>query len=237
MPEIRLDRFLSEAGMASRRALKDIIRSGRVTVDGCAETRPETKLDPERSAVCLDGKRVAYAQFRYFMLDKPVGVLTATRDGRQKTVLDLLPPALKRLGLFPVGRLDKDTSGLLLLTNDGDFAHRVISPKFCVEKLYYAKVDGALSAEDAAAFKQGLILRDGARCLPAALEILGEGACLVKVREGKYHQVRRMLASRGAPVLELRRLSVGGLVLGENLGPGGLRELFPGDLCRVFNAK
>lgn len=101
MPEIRLDRFLSEAGMASRRALKDIIRSGRVTVDGCAETRPETKLDPERSAVCLDGKRVAYAQFRYFMLDKPVGVLTATRDGRQKTVLDLLPPALKRLGLFP----------------------------------------------------------------------------------------------------------------------------------------
>lgn len=125
----------------------------------------------------------------------------------------------------------------MLLTNDGDFAHRVISPKFCVEKLYYAKVDGALSAEDAAAFKQGLILRDGARCLPAALEILGEGACLVKVREGKYHQVRRMLASRGAPVLELRRLSVGGLVLDENLGPGGLRELFPGDLCRVFNAK
>ena len=152
MPLMRLDKLLSELGEASRKELRQIIKSGRVLVNGAAVNAPEHKLDPERDTVVLDGKPLSYVKFRYFMLDKPPGVLSATEDRRQKTVLDLLPPELRALELFPVGRLDKDTSGLLLLTNDGDFAHRVISPKSEVEKLYYAKVDGVPDENDAAAF-------------------------------------------------------------------------------------
>lgn len=235
MAKLRLDKFLADAGIASRKELKGIIRSGRAAVDGCPVNRPETKVDTEVNTVTLDGEPVGYSRFRYYMLDKPCGVLTATEDPRQRTVMELLPPELRRMGLFPVGRLDKDTSGLLLLTNDGEFAHRVISPKSCVEKRYYARVEGETGAEDGRAFAEGLVLRDGTRCLPAKLESLGGGKCIVTVMEGKYHQVRRMLASRGKPVLELRRISVGALCLDETLGPGGYRELDEKDLCRVFS--
>ncbi len=231
---LRLDKFLSDQGIASRRELKDIIHAGRVAVDGKPVTSPETKVEPERSRITLDGRPVSAQRFHSYMLDKPLGVVTATEDRDEKTVLDLLPPELRRMGLFPVGRLDKDTSGLLLLTNDGDLAHRVISPKSAVEKCYSARVEGVLTEEDAAAFREGLTLRDGTRCLPAKLEILEPDLCLVRVTEGKYHQVRRMLASRGKPVLTLRRLSVGALELDPSLGPGGWRELDEEDLCRVF---
>lgn len=234
MPLMRLDKLLSELGVASRKELRQIIKSGRVLVNGAAVNAPEHKLDPERDTVVLDGKPLSYVKFRYFMLDKPPGVLSATEDRRQKTVLDLLPPELRALELFPVGRLDKDTSGLLLLTNDGDFAHRVISPKSEVEKLYYAKVDGVPDENDAAAFAEGIVLGDGTECLPAKLELLGGGECLVTVMEGKYHQVKRMLASRGKPVLELRRLAVGGLALDAASEPGQWRELGEDDLCSVF---
>lgn len=234
MPLMRLDKMLADQGVASRKELREIIRSGRVCVDGATETHPERKLDPTLAAVTLDGERVGYRRFHYYMLDKPVGVVTATEDRRQRTVLDLLPAELRRLGLFPVGRLDKDTSGLLLLTDDGDFAHRVISPKSCVKKRYYAEVEGEADAQDALAFSRGIVLGDGTRCLPAELELLGGGRCLVTVMEGKYHQVRRMLASRGKPVLALRRLAVGGLRLEESLGPGGFRELSEQDLCTLF---
>ena len=234
MPLMRLDKMLADQGVASRKELREIIRSGRVCVDGATETHPERKLDPTLAAVTLDGERVGYRRFHYYMLDKPVGVVTATEDRRQRTVLDLLPAELRRLGLFPVGRLDKDTSGLLLLTDDGDFAHRVISPKSCVKKRYYAEVGGEADEQDALAFSRGIVLGDGTRCLPAELELLGGGRCLVTVMEGKYHQVRRMLASRGKPVLALRRLSVGGLRLEESLGPGGFRELSEQDLCTLF---
>lgn len=234
---MRLDKLLNDAGLGSRKELKKLIKSGRVTVNGSAAARPETQVDPERDQVCLDGERVACSRFHYYMMDKPRGVLTATRDSKQETVLDLLPERLRRMGLFPVGRLDKDTSGLLLLTDDGDFAHRVISPKFCVEKMYYARVEGELGQKDAKAFAQGLTLRDGTHCLPAKLELLGRDECHVTVREGKYHQVRRMLASRGAPVLELRRLTVGGLSLEEGSRAGEIRELGENDLCIVFNNK
>lgn len=237
MPLVRLDKLLSEQGLGSRKELKELIRAGRVTVDGQPVSRPEEKLDPERSSVCLDGESLSFSRYRYFMMDKPAGVLTATEDPRQKTVLDLVTPQMRRMGLFPVGRLDKDTSGLLLLTNDGDFAHRVISPKSGVEKLYYAQVDGNPSQEDAEAFAGGLTLRDGTVCLPARLEILGPGECLVTVMEGKYHQVKRMLASRGLPVTALRRLRVGSLELDAGLGPGGFRELRREDLCRLFSSK
>ena len=235
MPKIRLDKFLADRGVGSRRELKDIIRSGRVSVNGVPVREAERKLDPEAEQVSLDGELISAPRLRYWMLDKPLGVVTATEDAREKTVLDLLPPELRRLGLFPVGRLDKDTSGLLILTNDGEFAHRVISPKSAVEKCYYAKVDGELNEEDVDAFREGLVLRDGTRCLPAKLELLEPGVCLVRVTEGKYHQVRRMLASRGKPVLELRRLSVGTLELDEGLGPGGWKELDEKDLCRLFS--
>lgn len=236
MALVRLDKYLADMGIATRKELKDIIRQGRVTVNDAVATAPDMKLDGESAVVTLDGAILSYSKFRYFMIDKPTGVLSVTEDKKQKTVLDLLTPEMRRMGLFPVGRLDKDTSGLLLLTNDGDYAHRVISPKSGVEKLYYAIVDGNLSPKDVEAFEKGIVLADGTQCLPAKLEILAERECHVKVMEGKYHQVRRMLASRGAPVLELRRLSIGALKLDENLGPGGFRELDQTEKDKVYNA-
>ena len=235
MALMRLDKVLADLGIGTRRELKELIRAGRVRIDGAPCLRPEQKLDPERQRLTLDGKELGYRKQRTFMLDKPAGVVTATEDRDQKTVLDLLPEELRRLGLFPVGRLDKDTSGLLLLTNDGEFAHRVISPISCVEKRYYADIDGEVDETDAAAFQAGLTLRDGTVCLSAKLESLGPGKCLVTVTEGKYHQVKRMLASRGKHVLSLRRLSIGALSLDESLGPGGLRELDEKDLCKLFS--
>ena len=234
MAEMRADKFLSRLGLASRREARELIRSGRLRADGVCVAAPDQKLDPDTQRITLDGEEQRYRQFRYFMMDKPAGVLSATEDARQKTVLDLLPPELQRLGLFPVGRLDKDTSGLLLLTNDGLFAHRVISPKSGVQKRYYAVVEGEPDAEDVRAFAEGLVLGDGTECLPALLEPAGSGACFVTVMEGKYHQVKRMLASRGKPVLRLRRLSVGELLLDSDLGPGGWRELDENDLCKVL---
>ena len=236
MAYIRLDKFLSDLGIAGRKELKQIIRSGRVTVDGKSVCVPETKVDCEHSAVAMDGRVLVYAKFHYYMMDKPCGVLTATEDGRQKTVLDLVTPEMRRMGIFPVGRLDKDTSGLLLLTDDGEFAHRVISPKSSVEKLYYAKVDGIPNEEDAAAFEKGIVLSDGTQCLPAVLKISGDNSCYVTVMEGKYHQVRRMLASRGKTVLELRRLSIGALALDDTLSPGEFRELEQCEIDSLFRS-
>ena len=234
MTMMRLDRLLSELSVASRSELRQIIRSGRVSVDGQTVTAPERRVDPEGQSVCLDGSALCLRRFRYFMMDKPAGVLSVTEDRRQETVLDLLPPELRRLGLFPVGRLDKDTSGLLLLTNDGEFAHRVISPKSGVEKRYRAEVEGVPNENDVQAFAAGIVLADGTQCLPARLEITGESFCFVTVMEGKYHQVKRMLAARGKPVTTLRRLSVGALTMPENLTPGGIRELAENDLCKVL---
>ena len=236
MALVRLDKLLSDMGIASRKELKDMIRRGRVSVNGVTATAPDMKLDGETALVCLDGQRLFYSKFRYFMIDKPTGVLSVTEDRKQATVMDLITPEMRRMGLFPVGRLDKDTSGLLILTNDGDYAHRVISPKSGVEKLYYARVDGSLSQKDVEAFEKGIVLADGTECLPAKLELLAERECFVRVMEGKYHQVRRMLASRGAPVLELRRLSIGALKLDESLGPGGFRELDQTEKDQVYNA-
>ena len=235
MALLRLDRLLSDMGVASRRELREIIRSGRGAVNGQTASSPELKVDAGRDAVSLDGAPLRYSPFHYFMLDKPCGCVTATEDAGQRTVMELLTPEMRRMGLFPVGRLDKDTSGLLLLTDDGDFAHRVISPKSCVEKRYYARVEGAVTVSDEKAFQKGLVLRDGTRCLPAKLERLSGDECVVTVMEGKYHQVRRMLASREKTVLELRRLSIGALILDESLGPGGFREMTKDDLCRVFS--
>ena len=232
----RLDKLLADMGIASRSELKNIIKSGRVTVDGKAVTIPDAKFDSELCDIALDGKSLNVQRFRYYMMDKPAGVLSVTEDRKQQTVLDLLPEEQRRMGLFPVGRLDKDTSGLLILTNDGDFAHKVISPKSGVEKVYLAVVDGEPDAVDVKAFEKGIVLKDGTQCLPAKLELLGKDRCLVTVMEGKYHQVKRMLASRGKPVLELRRLAVGGLELGDSLAAGEFRELTESDLCKVLKS-
>lgn len=222
---IRLDKFLSEAGAASRRELRDIIKGGRVTVEGQTVTKPETRI-PETAAVTLDGVTVGLRRGIVLMLHKPAGYVTSTADPRDKTVMELLPEGYQ--GLFPVGRLDKDTEGLLLFTDDGGLCHRLTSPKHQVEKEYYAETEGEITGEDCLAFSRGIVLKDGTKCLPAELKKAGKG-CLVTVREGKYHQVRRMLASRGKPVTYLRRIREGDLLLGE-LPLGTCRELLPEEI-------
>ena len=221
----RLDKIISATGKKSRREVREMVRQGRVLVDGKPAPAADMKVDPQTAVILLDGEPLGYEKFTYVMLHKPAGVLTATEDRRQETVLDLLPPELRRRALSPVGRLDKDTEGLLLLTNDGQLAHRLLSPKSHVDKVYYARVDGALEPGDIAAFAAGMTLGDGLACLPAGLEILSPTEALVTLREGKFHQVKRMLAARGKPVLYLKRLSMGRLRLDPALAPGAWRML------------
>ena len=220
----RLDKLLAGTGRWSRREVKELVRQGRVRVDGQTARTAEEKVDPEASAITVDGQPVETERFTYVMLHKPAGVLSATEDSRQQTVLDLLPPELRRRGLSPVGRLDKDTEGLLLLTNDGALAHRLLAPRS------YARVEGALEPADAAAFAAGMTLGDGLECLPAGLEILSPGECLVTLREGKFHQVKRMFEALGCHVVFLKRLSMGRLKLDPDLKPGEYRALTEGEL-------
>ena len=226
----RLDKILSGTGRWSRREVKDLVKAGRVTADGAVVARPEDKFDRTATVLAVDGEPVDGEKYVYLMLHKPGGVLSATEDPRQPTVLDLLPPHLRRIGLFPVGRLDKDTEGLLLLTNDGPLGHRLLSPKKHVDKVYFVRVDGTLDGADCAAFRAGLVLEDGLRCLPAELEVLDPASTgLVTLREGKYHQVKRMLADRGKPVTYLKRLSMGPIALDPALEPGTWRPLTEGE--------
>ena len=220
----RLDRILSEAGVASRKELRAIIRAGRVSVDGAVVTDESLKFDETAVRVTVDGSPVRLRGPVLIMLNKPAGYLTAADDPKAKTVMDLVPEAYRKLGVMPVGRLDKDTEGLLLLTNDGDLAHRILSPRSGVWKTYYAEHEGTASAEDCAAFEAGLTLGDGTKCLPARLEPQGHGKSLIHVQEGKYHQVRRMMAARGMPVTYLKRIAEGGLTLG-GLEKGAVAEL------------
>lgn len=230
----RLDKLLAGTGKWSRREVKALVRQGLVRVDGRLAASAEDKLDPAAAVITVAGETVALHRFTYVLLHKPAGVLTATEDRKQPTVLDLLPPELRRIGLAPVGRLDKDTEGLLLLTNDGELAHRLLSPKYHVDKRYLARVDGELSATDAEAFARGMTLGDGLECLPAGLELLPGHACIVTLREGKFHQVKRMLAARGAPVLYLKRLSMGPLVLEDSLAAGAYRLLRAEEISALY---
>ena len=230
----RLDKLLAGTGKWSRREVKALVRQGLVRVDGRLAASAEDKCDPAAAVVTVAGETVALHRFTYVLLHKPAGLLTATEDRKQPTVLDLLPPELRRIGLAPVGRLDKDTEGLLLLTNDGELAHRLLSPKYHVEKRYFARVDGELSAADAEAFARGMTLGGGLECLPAGLELLPGHACIVTLREGKFHQVKRMLAARGAPVLYLKRLSMGPLVLEDSLAAGAYRLLRAEEISALY---
>lgn len=230
----RLDKLLAGTGKWSRREVKALVRQGLVRVDGRLAASAEDKLDPAAAIITVAGETISLCRFTYVMLHKPAGVLTATEDRKQPTVLDLLPPELRRIGLAPVGRLDKDTEGLLLLTNDGELAHRLLSPKYHVEKRYFARVDGELSAADMEAFARGMTLGDGLECLPAGLELLPGHACIVTLREGKFHQVKRMLAARGAPVLYLKRLSMGPLTLDDSLAAGAYRLLRAEEISALY---
>lgn len=221
----RIDKLLADTGRFSRKEAKLLIRKGLVFANGVPVRKPECKVDTEHLLLRVAGEEIAWARYTYLMLNKPAGVLTATEDKRQRTVLDLLPEDLRRRGLAPVGRLDKDTEGLLLLTDDGELTHRLLSPRYHVDKVYLAETEGTVDQEDAAAFASGMTLSDGSVCLPAGLEALGENRCLVTLREGKFHQVKRMLAQRGKPVRSLKRLSMGGLILDEQLAPGTFRPL------------
>ena len=220
----RLDKFLCDSGVGTRSQVKAILKAGRVTVDGKPEKDNSRKIDPDTQTICLDGEVLGGKRTVVLMLNKPEGFVTATEDKNDRTVMELLPAEYKHLDLKPVGRLDKATEGLLLFTNDGDLLHKLISPKKEVPKVYYAKHEGTAGEEDIAAFAAGLTLRDGLHCLPAKLEPLGPGESLITVCEGKYHQVRRMMASRNMTVLYLERRQEGGLALGD-LPRGSVREL------------
>ena len=239
MEKARLDKIIAAGGRYSRREVRQLIRQGRVLVDGVPARAPEDKVDPESAEILVNGERLCYRRFTWLMLHKPAGVLSATEDGRGEAVLDLLAPELRRQGLFPVGRLDKDTEGLLLLTNEGGLAHDLLSPRHHVDKVYYARTDGTLNEEDSRAFAAGMTLGDGLVCQPAGLEVLSAGPAgsevLVTLREGKFHQVKRMLAARGAPVRYLKRVKMGNLTLDPTLAPGEYRYLTETELEELRN--
>ena len=220
----RLDKFLCDSGVGTRSQVKMILKAGRVTVDGKPEKDNGRKIDPKTNLIALDGERLGGFRRVVVMLNKPAGFVTATEDKNDRTVMELLPENMKHLDLKPVGRLDKATEGLLLFTNDGDLLHRLISPKKEVPKIYYAKHEGTAGEDDIRAFAEGLTLRDGLECLSARLEPIGPGESLITVCEGKYHQVRRMMASRNMTVLYLERRKEGNLTLGD-LPRGQVREL------------
>ena len=228
----RLDKFLCDSGVGTRSQVKLILKSGRVCCNGLPVTDGSMKIDPDKTEVCLDGEILGGRRRVVLMLHKPVGFVTATEDKNEKTVMELLPKQYKHMDLKPVGRLDKATEGLLLFTNDGDLLHRLISPKKEVPKVYYARHEGTATEADVAAFAEGLTLRDGLQCLPAGLEPLGAGESLVTVCEGKYHQVRRMMASRNMTVLYLKRQREGTLTLGD-LPLGQVRELTEEEIRRL----
>ena len=232
----RLDKILSSQNIGSRKEIAALAKKGQICVNGIVEKNPARKVDPETDQISVDGTPVRYRQYVYYMLHKPAGVLSASRDSRAETVLDLLPEEMRRRDLFPAGRLDKDTEGLLLLTDDGDFAHRMLSPKHHVEKEYHARLDRPVTEEDIAAFANGLVLSDMV-CLPAKAEILEAGETpLVSIvlAEGKFHQVKRMFLSRGCTVTYLKRVRIGALKLDPKLPKGQARELTETEIAAIF---
>lgn len=244
---IRLDKYLAEMGTGTRQEVKRYIRQGRVEIDGVTAKKPEEKIDENRQKVTFDGAEIGYTRYEYYMLNKPAGVLSAARDSREKTVVDLIESRMRR-DLFPVGRLDKDTEGLLLITNDGQLAHRLLSPKKHVDKQYYAKVAGVVTENDVELFAKGVNIGTSEKeewTLPADLKILSAGEAsengrmseiLLTIREGKYHQVKRMFHAVGKKVLYLKRESMGSLVLDEALLPGQYRPLAKEEVRKLWES-
>lgn len=230
---IRLDKYLADMGEGTRQEVKKYIRQGRILIDGMPVKKPEYKVDEARQRVTLDGRDIGYSRFEYYMLNKPAGVVSATEDAADRTVVELIA-GRKRKDLFPAGRLDKDTEGLLLITNDGALAHRLLSPKSHVDKCYYARVQGLVTEEDVKKFLAGVDIgtaKQPERTAPGRLQILdadessGVSRIRLVIQEGKYHQVKRMFAAVGKKVCYLRRESMGSLVLDAGLKPGEYRKL------------
>jgi 16S rRNA pseudouridine516 synthase len=227
METLRLDKYLKDLGIGTRSEIREIIKKGRVTVDGEVCRDPGFHAEPGRNEVCLDGKPVSYNKYVYVMLNKPKGVITATEDKRLKTALNLLPEKYRLMGVFPVGRLDRDTAGLLIFTNNGDLAHNLLSPKKHVMKQYEAHLDRYPGDSSIEAFRQGVEISGDFKALPANLRYLGTqpAVAIVEVYEGKFHQVKRMFKAVGAGVTALKRLRMGNLELDRSLKPGEWREL------------
>ena len=230
---MRLDKYLCETGFGTRSQVKDLLKKGQVMVNGEVVKKPELKINETTDQILCQGKKTSYQKNIYLMLHKPAGVVSATEDSREKTVLDLVRPEDRKNGLFPVGRLDKDTEGLLLLTDDGELAHRLLSPKKHVDKTYYAKIDGQITEEHVKQFREGLDIGDEKKTLPAVLTILLSGPVSeieVTIHEGRFHQIKRMFEAVGCKVTYLKRLSMGSLVLDETLQLGEYRPLTEAEL-------
>lgn len=233
MAEIRIDKYLSVALSVSRTDAKALLKSGKITADGKVVLRPETKIS-ETATVKYGGQELAYKKYIYILMNKPEGILSASTDKRVKTVVDILPENLKRTGLFPVGRLDKNTTGLLIITDDGDFGHKVTSPKSLIKKQYLAGLDGKVKEEYVEMFKNGITLADGEECMSADLEILENNHAVVTICEGKYHQIKRMFGVVGLGVNTLKRLSIGKLTLPPTLREGECIELSLNEIQQIF---
>lgn len=232
----RLDKILVSQGIGSRREVQKRIKSGEVTVNGEVIRKPEVKADADNDEIAVLGKVLNYSEHIYIMMNKPAGVVSASQDNHDKTVIDILPDEYKRKGLFPAGRLDKDTVGLLIITDDGEFAHRMLSPKNHVDKQYIAQLDGEITQGIIQKFKQGIIFADGTKCLPAELEIYenDKKTGLVTICEGKFHQVKKMFISCGLNVVHLERISIGNLYLDSNLPIGECKLLTNLDKKLIF---
>lgn len=239
MAKLRLDKYLADMQLGTRTQVKEFIRKGRISVNNNNVMSPDMKVDTETDFILFDGCNVSYAEYEYYMLNKPVGVLSATRDKNAQTVLDLIEDKARK-DLFPVGRLDKDTEGLLLITNDGALAHDLLSPKKHVDKTYYAKINGQVLPEHILDFKNGIYIEENIKTLPANLKIIKSGVeseIELTIHEGKFHQVKRMFEKIGTEVTYLKRLSMGSLVLDSNLMPGEYRNLTTNEINKLKNLK
>lgn len=222
---MRLDKFLCEMNQGTRSRVKELIRRGVVTVNGVTEKNADSRVDESADIICVQGQRLCYHRFFYYMLNKPAGLVSATQDKLSATVMELLRPEDRRSDLFPAGRLDKDTEGFLLLTNDGELAHRLLSPKKHVDKTYRVSMEHGLSPEDIQKLEQGVDIGEDCLTLPAKVQQMEETVILLTIHEGKFHQVKRMLKAVDNGVIALKRISFGGLALDEALQPGEYREL------------
>lgn len=230
----RLDKIISSQLNISRSVARQDIRVGKVFVDGVLVRDAGFNVDPEKSIIKHCGQAVNYKKYIYIIMNKPKGVISASDDRLKKTVVDLVPSSLKRTGLFPVGRLDKDTTGLLIITDDGEFAHRVISPKKNIIKTYIAQLDGEITEEMIEKFKKGIVLADGTVCRSAELKSLGQNYAKIRISEGRYHQIKRMFGVVGLGVQELERVALGGLYLPNDLSYGECRELENSEKDDIF---
>lgn len=229
----RLDKLIASQGQYSRKQAQELIKSGSVNVNGAVVRDRGAKADDEKDTVCINGTEIRFERFVYLMLNKPKGVVSATNDKNEKTVIDLVPDEFKRRNLFPAGRLDITTTGFVLITDDGDYAHRILSPKNHIEKTYEARLAEAVTDEQLSTVAEGIVLKDGTKCLPAKLRVIEDGdnpLVEIKICEGKYHQIKRMFAAAGNGVIELKRTKMGGVRLDKNLPEGECRVLSPDEV-------